>query len=335
MRRDGRRASARTWPSARTALAEPAARLPFEPLDDVPDDPRLWSEVPLELLVRYSCVPAAPRGRADRPRLRRPRGPAAGRRARVPAGAADRGGGRARGPGGRRCSGATAAARSSSSRRARACACSSWPTTRREAVDARALPAREPDRAPRRLADPRRHRAARLRHPRRDEGPRGARQVPDRRRALPRPRAARQAAPRHDPQPAQGHVGARHRREARAPGRPLPPAGEGPHHRLPRLDHAVDPRRGRGHPHPRQGVAQRRLPQPAPRRARLLRGRPAQAAQVHHRALRHGRGHRAHRQRQDHDALRRAQRDRDPRGQDHHHRGPGRVPDPRRSPRCR
>src|SRR5512141_228305 len=31
--------------------------LPFEPLDEVPGDPELWSEVPLELLVRYSCVP--------------------------------------------------------------------------------------------------------------------------------------------------------------------------------------------------------------------------------------------------------------------------------------
>ena len=31
--------------------------LPFEPLNEIPDDPALWSEVPLELLVRYSCVP--------------------------------------------------------------------------------------------------------------------------------------------------------------------------------------------------------------------------------------------------------------------------------------
>src|SRR5512143_1964023 len=32
-------------------------RLPFEPLDQPPADPSLWGEVPLELLVRYSCVP--------------------------------------------------------------------------------------------------------------------------------------------------------------------------------------------------------------------------------------------------------------------------------------
>ncbi len=31
--------------------------LPFEPLDAPPADPELWGAVPLELLVRYSCVP--------------------------------------------------------------------------------------------------------------------------------------------------------------------------------------------------------------------------------------------------------------------------------------
>ena len=34
-----------------------ALRLPFEPLDHPVDDPGLWSEVPLELMVRYGCVP--------------------------------------------------------------------------------------------------------------------------------------------------------------------------------------------------------------------------------------------------------------------------------------
>ncbi len=34
-----------------------AWRLPLAPLDAPPDDPGLWSEVPLELLVRFSCVP--------------------------------------------------------------------------------------------------------------------------------------------------------------------------------------------------------------------------------------------------------------------------------------
>src|SRR6185295_15357978 len=31
--------------------------LPSEPLASPPDDPALWAEVPLELLVRYGCVP--------------------------------------------------------------------------------------------------------------------------------------------------------------------------------------------------------------------------------------------------------------------------------------
>jgi type IV pilus assembly protein PilB len=34
-----------------------ALRLPFEPLEQPVDDPSLWSEVPLELMVRYGCVP--------------------------------------------------------------------------------------------------------------------------------------------------------------------------------------------------------------------------------------------------------------------------------------
>jgi type II secretory ATPase GspE/PulE/Tfp pilus assembly ATPase PilB-like protein len=36
--------------------------LPLEPLDRAPDDPTLWGEVPLELLVRYSCVPVRREG---------------------------------------------------------------------------------------------------------------------------------------------------------------------------------------------------------------------------------------------------------------------------------
>jgi type II secretory ATPase GspE/PulE/Tfp pilus assembly ATPase PilB-like protein len=32
-------------------------QLPFDPLDVAPDDPALWAETPLELLVRFSCVP--------------------------------------------------------------------------------------------------------------------------------------------------------------------------------------------------------------------------------------------------------------------------------------
>jgi type IV pilus assembly protein PilB len=44
------------------ADAKPAAGIPLEPLDRVSDDPTLWSEVPLDLLVRYACVPVRREG---------------------------------------------------------------------------------------------------------------------------------------------------------------------------------------------------------------------------------------------------------------------------------
>jgi type II secretory ATPase GspE/PulE/Tfp pilus assembly ATPase PilB-like protein len=44
------------------SLAE-GLRLPFDALDNGPDDPGLWSEVPLELLVRFGCVPVGREGR--------------------------------------------------------------------------------------------------------------------------------------------------------------------------------------------------------------------------------------------------------------------------------
>ena len=34
-----------------------ALRLPFEPLEHLPEDAGLWSEVPLEVMVRFVCVP--------------------------------------------------------------------------------------------------------------------------------------------------------------------------------------------------------------------------------------------------------------------------------------
>jgi type II secretory ATPase GspE/PulE/Tfp pilus assembly ATPase PilB-like protein len=39
-----------------------ALRLPFDPLNDLPEDPGLWSEVALELLVRFACVPVGREG---------------------------------------------------------------------------------------------------------------------------------------------------------------------------------------------------------------------------------------------------------------------------------
>jgi type IV pilus assembly protein PilB len=39
-----------------------ALRLPFDPLEEAPADPTLWSETPLELLVRFGCVPVGRAG---------------------------------------------------------------------------------------------------------------------------------------------------------------------------------------------------------------------------------------------------------------------------------
>jgi type IV pilus assembly protein PilB len=39
-----------------------ALHLPFEPLDPVVDDPDLWAQAPLELLVRFGCVPVRQEG---------------------------------------------------------------------------------------------------------------------------------------------------------------------------------------------------------------------------------------------------------------------------------
>jgi len=44
------------------AEAKRTLELPREPLASPPDDPTLWSEIPLELLVRYGCVPVRREG---------------------------------------------------------------------------------------------------------------------------------------------------------------------------------------------------------------------------------------------------------------------------------
>src|SRR5258708_39845418 len=55
-------------PAASEADAQQARRqaerlhLPFDPLETPPDDASLWAETPLELLVRFACVPV---GRED------------------------------------------------------------------------------------------------------------------------------------------------------------------------------------------------------------------------------------------------------------------------------
>ena len=142
---------------------------------------------------------------------------------------------------------------------------------RREPDGRQADVGRQPGHPARRLDGLHRDPAARQRHPHRDAGRRGAREVPHRRRAAAGDAADRQALPQHDHLAHQGHGGARHRREARAAGRPLQAAGAGQDDRLPRLDHAERARRGRRHPHPRQGIDQRAVPRAAPRHPRLPR----------------------------------------------------------------
>jgi len=44
------------------ADVKPPMDLPLEPLDTAPEDSTVWSEVPLELLVRYTCVPVRREG---------------------------------------------------------------------------------------------------------------------------------------------------------------------------------------------------------------------------------------------------------------------------------
>ena len=136
----------------------------------------------------------------------------------------------------------------------------------------------------------------------------------------------RQAAPQHDHLAHQGHGRAGHRREARAAGRPLQAARARQDDRLPRVDHAERPRRGRGHPHPRQGVDERAVHRAAARHPRLARRGDEAVPEVHPRAVRHGARHRPDGQRQDDDAVRGAVGDQDGRRQDHHDRGSGRIP---------
>ena len=193
----------------------------------------------------------------------------------------------------------------------------------------------QPDHPAGRLDHLHRDPAAGERHPHRDGRRRGARQVPHRRRAAAGDAADRQAAPQRHHLAHQGDGRARHRREARAAGRPLQGAHAGQDDRLPRLDHAERARRGRRDPHPRQGVDQRAVHRAEARHPRLPGAGAEALPQVHPRAVRDGAGHRAHRLGQDDDALRRAVRDQDGRRQDRHHRRPGRVPAARASPRFR
>ena len=135
--------------------------------------------------------------------------------------------------------------------------------------------------------------AARQRHPHRDARRCGGGEVPGRRRAAAGDAPDRQAVRRADHLAHQGDGRTRHRREARAAGRPLQAAHARQDDRLPRLGDAERARRGRGHPHPRQGIDQRAVPRAPARHPRVSRGGTAALPQVHPRALRHGARHRA------------------------------------------
>ena len=174
-----------------------------------------------------------------------------------------------------------------------------------------------------------RDRARRERHPLRAVREGAARPVPDRRH--PRGRGIPPAAaPDRDPLPHQDHGAAEHRGEPASAGRPreAPDRREGD--RFPRLDdpHAVRGERRDPHPRPGGRPAEHGDAGLLPRHAVDL---PADDL----RAVRDDPRHRPHRQREDDHALRRPAGDRVSRAEDHHHRGPGGVPDPRASSRSR
>jgi type II secretory ATPase GspE/PulE/Tfp pilus assembly ATPase PilB-like protein len=52
----------RTGPAESAAATARAVPLPFEALEPLPDDPGLWSGVPLDLMIRHSCVPVRREG---------------------------------------------------------------------------------------------------------------------------------------------------------------------------------------------------------------------------------------------------------------------------------
>ena len=131
----------------------------------------------------------------------------------------------------------------------------------------------QPDHPAGRLDDLHGDPAPRQRHPRRDAGRWRLREVPDRRRAAAGDAADRQALPQLDHLAHQGDGRARHRREARASGRPLQAARAGQDDRLPRLRHAERARRGLGHPYSRQAVDQRTVHRAAAGDPRVSRAR--------------------------------------------------------------
>ena len=179
---------------------------------------------------------------------------------------------------------------------------------------------------PRQPADHPGRRVRRERHPLRAVRGAADRPLPDRRRAA-RGGVAAEAPAGRDHLARQAHGEDEHRRAPAAPGRPHPRARRRPRDRHPRLDRPDGLRR-----EPRAAPA-RPLARPArPGDARLRRRRLRALRAADRAPLRHAAGHGPDRQRQDHDALRGARPAQLPGEEDHHDRGPRRVPAHRDQP---
>ena len=149
----------------------------------------------------------------------------------------------------------------------------------------------------------RRTEGARQRHSHRNHHDRPGNQVPGRWRADVHQPGTGPGRGRAGHLAHQGDGRTRYRRAARSAGRPLQGRHQGPPDRLPRLDHAQHPRRGRGAAYPGQAGPDRQHAGRAPDVARLRGRHHPYLAPAGARTLRHGAGDRPHRQRQDHHAC--------------------------------
>ena len=232
---DGGQASPRPRPSSRRASASPASGarreafaarygLEFVDLTRFRIDNDLFRRIPFDLMLRYGFIPRGAARRAPGGGHGRPVRRAEARRDRAAARPAGRGQGR-RALGDRGDPAEVARAPSAcSTRRPRTSASSSSRRTRRARRSSRSTaspptPARSSSWSTRRSSTPSSAAPRDIHIETRDT--RGGHQVPHRRRALPGDGADRQAPPPDDHQPHQGHVRARHRREAHPAGRPL------------------------------------------------------------------------------------------------------------------
>ena len=128
-------------------------------------------------------------------------------------------------------------------------------------------------------------------------------------------------------QPSEDHVPLEHRRETAASGRADEAEGGRTRDRCPRVGDPHDPRRRHRHAHPGQECHGLRA-EPIGDGARHL----PDVSRVDPDSSRHHPGHRSHGLRKDHHAVQFAVGDPQPRGQNHHHRGPGGVSAGRNQP---